>query len=216
MRLIILGAPGAGKGTQADIISQKLNIPHISTGDIFRENIKNQTELGRIAKEYMDKGSLVPDEITIDMVGRRLKEKDCVNGFILDGFPRTVAQANALEDKLAKDNLKIDMVLNIEAADELILERMIGRRVCSNCKATYHIIYTPPVIDGKCNTCGTALIQRVDDTEETVKKRMSVYHEQTEPLIQYYKERKLLTEINGEGEVKSISEKIFKVLDKLG
>lgn len=214
MRLIVLGAPGAGKGTQADIISQKLNIPHISTGDIFRENIKNQTQLGKIAKEYIDNGRLVPDEITIEIVSNRLKEKDCINGFILDGFPRTVVQADALEEKLSADNLIIDMVLDIEVSDELLLDRMIGRRVCLSCKATYHIKNNPPTVEGKCNVCKADLVQRNDDTEETVSKRISVYHERTEPLIRYYKGKGLLAEINGEGQVQTITEKIFKALGK--
>ncbi|MGE5473540.1 MAG: adenylate kinase [Ignavibacteriales bacterium] len=212
MRLIILGIPGAGKGTQADRISQRLGIPHISTGDIFRQNISQGTELGKIAKEYMDAGKLVPDEITIGIVANRIEQSDCKNGFIFDGFPRTIPQAESLGEKLADMGLKIDTVLDIELADEKVLERMTGRRVCSKCKATYHIKYNPSKMDSICDLCGGSLIQRDDDKEETVAKRIEVYHMQTEPLIRFYKEKNLLKEVEGEGDVESITKKIFEVL----
>ena len=215
MRLIILGIPGAGKGTQADRISQKLGIPHISTGEIFRQNIEQKTELGIIAKEFMDSGKLVPDDITIGIVAKRIEQNDCKNGFIFDGFPRTIPQAEALTKKLTEMGLNIDVVLDIELADEKVLERMSGRRVCSKCKATYHTKYNAPQVEGICNLCGEALIQRNDDKEETVMKRMEVYHMQTEPLIKYYKEKGLLKGIDGEGDVENITGKIFEVIRKI-
>jgi len=213
MRLIILGIPGAGKGTQADRISQRLGIPHISTGDIFRQNINQGTELGKIAKEYMDNGKLVPDDVTIGIVANRIEEKDCKDGFIFDGFPRTIPQAEALAKKLTDMGLNIDTVLNIELADEKVLERMTGRRVCNKCKATYHIKYNPPKMEGVCDLCRDSLVQRNDDKEETVLKRIEVYHMQTEPLISFYKERNLLREVEGKGEVDSVTRKIFEVLE---
>lgn len=168
MRLILLGAPGAGKGTQAEYLSKRFSIPHISTGDILRENVKNETELGKKAKEYMDKGLLVPDEIVIEIVKDRLSKEDCKNGFLLDGFPRTIAQAEALDKVLEELGQKIDKVLNIEVPDEKILERMSGRRICKNCGASFHVIYRPPQKEGVCDVCGGELYQREDDKEETV------------------------------------------------
>ena len=213
MRLIILGAPGAGKGTQATIISQKLKIPHISTGEIFRDNIKNETELGKLAKGYIDKGQLVADEVTIRIVKERLEQNDSSKGFILDGFPRTVVQADALEASLCKTNQCINKVLDIDVPDEKIIERMMGRRVCSKCGATYHVAHKPSVIPGKCDICNGDLVQRQDDTEETIRKRLDVYHQQTEPLIQYYKSKGLLVEVKGEDKVQQTTEKVLKALE---
>ncbi len=212
MRLIILGAPGAGKGTQASIVSQKLNIPHISTGEIFRDNIKSNTELGKLAEEYIDKGQLVPDEITIRIVKERLEQDDCSRGFILDGFPRTVAQADALESELCKVHQCITKVLDIDVNDDEIVSRMMGRRVCTSCGATYHVKYKPPVIPGKCDVCNQLLEQRHDDTEETLRKRLQVYHRQTEPLIEYYRAKGLLTVVKGEEDVKHTTAKVLRAL----
>ncbi len=212
MRLIILGAPGAGKGTQAEYLSNRFGIPHISTGDILRENVKNQTELGKKAKEYMDKGLLVPDEIVIEIVKDRLMQDDCKNGFLLDGFPRTIAQAEALEKVLAELGQKIDKVLNIEVPDEKILERMSGRRICKSCSASFHIIYRPPQKEGICDVCGGELYQREDDKEETVRKRLEVYHAQTQPLIEYYKNKGLLVTAVGQEEIADTTKEVLKAL----
>ena len=213
MRLIILGAPGAGKGTQATIISQRLNIPHISTGEIFRDNIRNETDLGKLAKGYIDNGQLVPDDVTIKIVKQRLEQNDCGKGFILDGFPRTVTQADALEASLCKMHQSINKVLDVDVSDEKIIKRMMGRRVCSKCGATYHVAHKPSVIPGKCDVCNGDLVQRQDDTEETIKKRLNVYHQQTEPLIQYYKSKGLLVEVKGEDKVQHTTEKVMKALE---
>lgn len=213
MRLIILGAPGAGKGTQATIISQKFNIPHISTGEIFRDNIKKGTDLGKLAKEYIDKGLLVPDDITIEIVKNRIEQEDCSNGYILDGFPRTVAQADALELAVCKTCQGINKVLDIDVPDDKIIERMMGRRVCPNCGATYHLIYKPPVVHGKCGICHYDLARREDDTEDTIRKRLAVYHKQTEPLIQYYKNKGSLIVVKGEDDVSLTTAKVLKALD---
>ncbi|ABP67845.1 Nucleoside-triphosphate--adenylate kinase [Caldicellulosiruptor saccharolyticus DSM 8903] len=212
MRLIILGAPGAGKGTQAEYLSSRFGIPHISTGDILRENVKNQTELGKKAKEYMDKGLLVPDEIVIEIVKNRLMQDDCKNGFLLDGFPRTIAQAEALEKVLADLGQKIDKVLNIEVPDEKILERMSGRRICKSCGASFHVVYRPPKKEGICDICGGQLYQREDDKEETVKKRLEVYHAQTQPLIEYYKNKGLLVTAVGQEEIADTTKEVLKAL----
>lgn len=212
MRLIILGAPGAGKGTQAEFLSQKFEIPHISTGDILRENVKSQTELGKKAKEYMDKGLLVPDELVIEIVRDRLIKDDCKNGFLLDGFPRTIAQAEALENVLSQLGQKIDKVLNIEVPDEKILERMSGRRICKSCGASFHMIYRPPKVEGVCDVCGGELYQRDDDKEETVKKRLEVYHAQTQPLIDYYKQKGLLVTAIGQEEIADTKKEVLKAL----
>ena len=194
MRLIMLGAPGAGKGTQSIKLSEKYNIPQISTGDIFRKNIKNETVLGKKAKEYIDAGKLVPDELVCDLVADRLNESDCTNGFILDGFPRTVYQADALSLILEKQNLYIDYVINIKIDDELIVDRMSKRRVCPSCNATYTLSDVPDEI---CSKCKNKVIQRDDDKEETVKARLKVYHEQTEPLVEYYTKKNLIVNIDG-------------------
>ena len=197
MKIIMLGAPGAGKGTQAKQIASKYSIPHISTGDIFRANIKNGTELGKKAKEYMDQGALVPDELTCDLVMDRIQEDDCKNGFVLDGFPRTIPQAEALTNALAKIGEKMEYAIDVDVPDENIVNRMGGRRACVNCGATYHIVSIPPKKEGVCDTCGSELILRDDDKPETVQKRLTVYHEQTDPLIEYYKEQGILKTVDG-------------------
>ena len=187
MKIIMLGAPGAGKGTQAKQIADKYSIPHISTGDIFRANIKNGTELGKKAKQYMDQGALVPDELTCDLVMDRIQQDDCKNGFVLDGFPRTIPQAEALDAALGKINEKMDYAIDVDVPDENIVNRMSGRRACLNCGATYHLISIPPKVEGICDRCGSEIVLREDDKPETVQKRLKVYHEQTQPLIDYYK-----------------------------
>ncbi|WP_194611280.1 adenylate kinase [Clostridium vitabionis] len=197
MRIVMLGAPGAGKGTQADRISEKYRIPHISTGDIFRSNIKAGTDLGKKAKEYMDQGLLVPDEITIGMLLDRIGGEDCREGYILDGFPRTIPQAESLTDALAKRGEKIDFAINIDVPDEAIIGRMSGRRACLKCGATYHIVSMPPKKEGICDRCGEKLVIRDDDKPETVQKRLKVYHEQTQPLIEYYEKQGVLRTVDG-------------------
>ncbi len=197
MKIIMLGAPGAGKGTQAKLLAEEYKIPHISTGDIFRANIKNGTELGNKAKTYMDQGLLVPDELVVDLVVDRLQQEDCKKGYILDGFPRTIPQAESLDKALEGLNDKVDYAFDIEAADEDIIRRMSGRRACLGCGATYHIVNIPPKTEGICDTCGKELVIRDDDKPETVKKRLDVYHEQTQPLIDYYKNKGILVEFDG-------------------
>ena len=213
MKIIMLGAPGAGKGTHAKKISEKYNIPHISTGDIFRANIKEGTELGKKAKEYMDQGLLVPDELTCDLVMDRIQQDDCKNGFVLDGFPRTIPQAEALTAALEKIGESMDYALDIEIADEKIVERMSGRRVCAKCGAPYHIVNIPPKKEGICDSCGGELQFRADDQPETVLKRLGVYHEQTQPLIEYYNKQGILKEIDG---TKSVEEGFASIVEILG
>ena len=186
MKIIMLGAPGAGKGTQAKKIAAKYNIPHISTGDIFRANIKNGTELGKKAKTYMDQGLLVPDDLVVDLVVDRVGQDDCERGYVLDGFPRTIPQAEALTKALADMGQKVDYAIDVDVPDENIVRRMSGRRACVGCGATYHVVYAPTKKEGICDTCGGELILRDDDKPETVQKRLNVYHEQTQPLIDYY------------------------------
>lgn len=214
MKVILLGPPGAGKGTQAKQISNKYNIPHISTGDIFRKNISQKTALGIKAKQYLDSGLLVPDELTINIVKDRLEQEDCNNGFLLDGFPRTVQQAEALDSFLAGKNDKIDTALLIDVPKKSILERMTGRRVCPSCGASYHVVYNPTKVDGKCDVCGSAVIQRKDDTEETVKERLDVYEKQTEPLVEYYKSRNVLSAVDGSKNIDVVFEDIIHILGK--
>ena len=212
MKIIMLGAPGAGKGTQAKKIAAKYAIPHISTGDIFRANIKNNTELGQKAKGYMDAGQLVPDELVVDLVVDRIKEKDCFKGFILDGFPRTIPQAEALDYALNNQNEKIDYAINVDVPDENIINRMSGRRACVGCGATYHIQFNPTKVEGICDACGEKLILRDDDKPETVKNRLSVYHEQTQPLIEYYSGKGVLKEVDGTQPMDDVFAAIVKIL----
>ncbi|MBS4932103.1 MAG: adenylate kinase [Clostridiales bacterium] len=208
MKIIMLGAPGAGKGTQAKMIANKYGIPHISTGDIFRANIKEGTELGRKAKEYMDQGLLVPDELTVDLVVDRLQKEDCTNGFILDGFPRTISQAEALKNA----NQTLDFAIDVDVPDESIVNRMAGRRACVGCGATYHIKYNAPKTEGICDVCGKELILRDDDKAETVQKRLKVYHDQTQPLIDYYKEVGILRTVDGTQNMDDVFAAIVKIL----
>lgn len=214
MRLILLGPPGAGKGTQASVIVKKYNIPHISTGDIFRANIKEGTELGVLAKGYMDKGLLVPDELVVSIVKDRLTKDDCKNGFLLDGFPRTVKQAEELDAALLSMVIKLDRVVNIEADENVLIERAVGRRICKQCGATYHIKYNPPKVEGRCDIDNGELYQRDDDTEETVSTRIKVYLDQTQPLIDYYQQKELILNIDGTRPIDEISQTIIKSLDK--
>ncbi len=212
MKIIMLGAPGAGKGTQAKMISDKFEIPHISTGDIFRANIKNGTELGKKAKTYMDQGLLVPDELVVDLVVDRVKQEDCVKGYVLDGFPRTIPQAESLDAALLKINEKIDYAINVEVPDENIVRRMAGRRACVACGATYHLVHIPTKVEGICDRCGSELILREDDKPETVLNRLSIYHEQTQPLIEYYTNQNVLVEVDGTVDLKEVFENIVKIL----
>ena len=212
MKIVMLGAPGAGKGTQAIKISEKYNIPHISTGDIFRSNIKQGTELGTEAKKYMDQGLLVPDELVVALVADRITKEDCKNGFVLDGFPRTIPQAEALDKELAKKEQKIDFAIDVDVKDENIIKRMAGRRACVNCGATYHIEYAPTKVEGICDQCGGQLILRDDDKPETVKKRLQVYHEQTRPLIEYYNGHKILKTVDGAIGIEDVFKNIVEIL----
>ena len=212
MKIIMLGAPGAGKGTQAKKIAEKYTIPHISTGDIFRANIKNNTELGQKAKTYMDKGELVPDELVCDLVVDRIQQADCEKGYILDGFPRTIPQAEALEAALNAIEQKLDYAIDIDVPDENIINRMSGRRACVGCGATYHVVFNPTKVEGKCDVCGESLILRDDDKPETVKKRLDVYHTQTQPLIDFYSARKVLVEVDGTQSMDKVFEDIMKIL----
>ena len=208
----MLGAPGAGKGTQAKKIAEKYHIPHISTGDIFRANIKNGTELGKKAKTYMDQGLLVPDELTVDLVIDRVGQDDCKDGYILDGFPRTIPQAECLDAALEKRGEKVDFAINVEVPDENIVNRMSGRRACVGCGATYHIKYNPTKVDGVCDACGEKLVLRDDDKPETVQKRLGVYHDQTQPLIDYYTKSGVLKEVDGTVDMEDVFQAIVKVL----
>lgn len=212
MKIIMLGAPGAGKGTQAKKIAEKYKIPHISTGDIFRANIKNGTELGNKAKTYMDQGLLVPDELVVDLVVDRVKQDDCVNGYVLDGFPRTIPQAEALDAALNAIGETIDYAINVEVPDENIIRRMSGRRACVGCGATYHLVHIPPKTEGICDTCGNELILRDDDKPETVEKRLNVYHDQTQPLIDYYTNKNVLVEVDGTVDMAEVFAAIVKIL----
>lgn len=212
MNLILLGPPGAGKGTQATRIIEKYNVPHISTGDIFRENIKNNTPLGQKAQEYMNKGELVPDQLVVDIALDRLSKDDCKNGFLLDGFPRTVFQADALDKFLKDQGRGIDLVINIEVEDKMLIERLDARRVCPTCAATYNVIGMPPKKEGVCDKCSDTLIQRKDDKKETVGNRIKVYHEQTSPLIDYYKEKGLIQDFDGMIGADALFDEIVKAL----
>ena len=212
MKIIMLGAPGAGKGTQAKQIAGKYSIPHISTGDIFRANIKNGTDLGKKAKEYMDQGLLVPDELTCDLVMDRIQQDDCKNGFVLDGFPRTIPQAEALDAALTKIGEHMDYAIDVDVPDENIVSRMSGRRACLDCGATYHIVSLPPKTEGKCDHCGSDLVLRDDDKPETVQKRLDVYHEQTQPLIDYYKGQGILKSVDGTQPMEAVFTAITDIL----
>ena len=212
MKIIMLGAPGAGKGTQAKKIAAKYDIPHISTGDIFRANIKNGTELGNKAKTYMDQGLLVPDELVVDLVVDRVQQDDCKNGYVLDGFPRTIPQAEALDKALAALGDKVDYAIDVNVPDENIVNRMGGRRACVGCGATYHLVYAPTKKEGICDVCGGELILRDDDKPETVQKRLGVYHEQTQPLIDYYKNQGILREVDGSVDMEDVFKEILNIL----
>jgi adenylate kinase len=209
----MLGAPGAGKGTHALLLSKEYNIPQISTGDILRSHIKNETDLGKEAKNYMDKGLLVPDELVVEIVKSRIQEDDCKEGFILDGFPRTIPQAQALDKALEELGIGLDNVVNIDVSDEVIIKRMAGRRVCPKCGASYHVEHKKPIKDDICDECESELILREDDKEETVRKRLQVYEEQTKPLIDYYEKRGILLTIEGTGSVEEIGKKIKDALE---
>ena len=213
MKIIMLGAPGAGKGTQAKMIAAKYGIPHISTGDIFRANIKNGTELGKKARGYMDAGLLVPDELTCDLVVDRIGNDDCANGFILDGFPRTIAQAQALENALKEMGTSMDFAIDVDVPDQNIVERMSGRRACVNCGATYHIVFNRTKKEGICDICGEPISIREDDLPETVQRRLDVYHEQTQPLISFYAEKGILHTVDGTQPMDTVFASIQNVLE---
>ncbi len=212
MKIIMLGAPGAGKGTQAKMIAEKYAIPHISTGDIFRANIKNGTELGKEAKKYMDQGKLVPDELTVKILLDRVAQPDCANGYVLDGFPRTIPQAEVLDKALCELGDKIDYAINVDVPDENIVNRMGGRRACVGCGATYHIKYNAPKEENTCDTCGSDLIIRDDDKPETVQNRLSVYHEQTQPLIDFYEKQGVLRTVDGTVDMSDVFAAIVDIL----
>ena len=212
MKIVMLGAPGAGKGTQAKMIAEKYGIPHVSTGDIFRANIKNGTELGKEAKQYMDQGKLVPDELTVKILLDRVAKDDCKNGYVLDGFPRTIPQANVLDEALTKLGDKIDYAVNVDVPDENIINRMGGRRACVACGATYHVVYNAPKTEGICDVCGKELIIRDDDQPETVKNRLNVYHEQTQPLIDFYEAKGVLKSVDGTVDMKDVFAAIVEIL----
>ncbi|MBQ3848516.1 MAG: adenylate kinase [Clostridia bacterium] len=212
MIVIFLGAPGAGKGTQSLRAANAAGVPHISTGDIFRENIKNKTELGKLAESYISKGALVPDDVTVSLIEKRTHEKDCEKGFILDGFPRTSNQAKLFGRLLKKDKKELSVVINLDIKDEALLDRLVKRRVCPKCGASYHLTSLKPKKDGICDECGTALVQREDDREEVILQRLATYHEQTQPLIKYYKRKKLLVNIDGDRPVDTILKEVMKVI----
>ena len=212
MKIVMLGAPGAGKGTQAKMIAEKYGIPHVSTGDIFRANIKNGTELGKEAKQYMDQGKLVPDELTVKILLDRVAQDDCKNGYVLDGFPRTIPQANVLDEALTKLGDRIDYAVNVDVPDDNIINRMGGRRACVACGATYHIVYNAPKTEGICDNCGKELIIRDDDQPETVKNRLKVYHEQTQPLIDYYTKQGVLKTVDGTVALDKVFQAIVEIL----
>ena len=213
MKIIMLGAPGAGKGTQAKMIAKEYGIPHISTGDIFRANIKEGTELGKEAKTYMDAGQLVPDELTVKILLDRVAKDDCKDGYVLDGFPRTIPQAEVLDEALTKLGDKIDFAIDVDVPDENIVRRMGGRRACVTCGATYHIEHVPPKKEGICDTCGSELILRDDDKPETVSNRLKVYHEQTQPLIDFYTEKGVLKSVDGTIDMMDVFASIKAILD---
>lgn len=212
MKIIMLGAPGAGKGTQAKMIAEKYSVPHVSTGDIFRANIKNGTELGKEAKKYMDQGLLVPDELTVKILLDRVAQDDCKNGYVLDGFPRTIPQAQVLDKALAELDDAIDYAINVDVPDENIIRRMGGRRACLTCGATYHVEHIPPKKEGICDACGSELVLRDDDKPETVKNRLDVYHKQTQPLIDFYEEKGILKSVDGTVPMEDVFAAITEIL----
>ena len=212
MKIIMLGAPGAGKGTQAKMIAEKYSIPHVSTGDIFRANIKNGTQLGMEAKQYMDQGLLVPDELTVKILLDRVANEDCKNGYVLDGFPRTIPQAEVLDKALSELGDQIDYAINVDVPDENIVKRMGGRRACLSCGATYHIEHVPPKSEGICDSCGQELVLRDDDKPETVQNRLNVYHEQTQPLTEFYSAKGVLKTVDGTMDMKEVFEAIVTIL----
>lgn len=212
MRAILLGPPGAGKGTQAETIVNEFKVPHVSTGDMFRKNIKEETELGKKVKGYLDKGMLVPDELTVEIVKDRILQDDCKNGFLLDGFPRTLEQADALDKVLAEIGTKLDTVINIQVDPKLLVDRAVGRRICKDCGQTYHLVFNKPAKEGICDKCGGELYQRKDDTEETVANRINVYQEQTQPLIEYYTKKGIILNINGEQPIDKVGSDIISSL----
>lgn len=209
---MIFGPPGAGKGTQAKLLSERLGVPHIATGDMLREAVKAGTRLGGLAKKYMDEGRLVPDEVVIGMVEERLRQPDCSKGFILDGFPRTIEQAEALDSELEKLGLKLDAVLNLEVGDEEVVKRIALRRTCRSCGAVFHLIFNPPRREGVCDRCGGELYQRDDDREEVVRNRLKVYRQQTKPLLEFYRRRGLLRDVNGERSIEDVFKEILAAL----
>ncbi|MFI3236760.1 MAG: adenylate kinase [Lachnospiraceae bacterium] len=213
MKIVMLGAPGAGKGTQAKMIAEKYQIPHVSTGDIFRANIKNGTELGKEAKSYMDQGLLVPDELTVKILLDRVAKDDCANGYVLDGFPRTIPQAEVLDEALTALGDQIDFAINVDVPDENIVNRMGGRRACVTCGATFHLEYVPPKVEGICDACGKELILRDDDKPETVLNRLNVYHDQTQPLIDFYENKDILKTVDGTVDMKDVFAAIISILD---
>lgn len=214
MDMILLGLPGVGKGTQAKKLESELEIPHIATGDIFRKAIKNKTPLGKKAKSFIDAGELVPDEVTIGIVEERLKESDCENGFILDGFPRTIAQAEALDQILAEQNRELDLVIYLQAEIDVLVERLAGRRVCVDCGATYHVKNDPPEVEGVCDKCGGEVIQRSDDQEETVKKRIEVNKDKTAKLADYYQKKGILHEVESIGGIDKVQKRLLKLIEE--
>ena len=214
MKIIMLGAPGAGKGTQAQMIAAKYHVPHISTGDIFRANIKNGTELGMEAKKYMDQGLLVPDELTVKILLDRVAKEDCKDGYVLDGFPRTIPQAEVLDKALAERGESIDYAVDVDVPDENIVKRMSGRRACLSCGATFHLEHVPPKEEGICDRCGKELVLRDDDKEETVLNRLKVYHDQTQPLIQFYKDKGVMQAVDGTKSMQEVFDAIVAILEK--
>ncbi|MET7854180.1 adenylate kinase [Streptomyces avermitilis] len=215
MRIVLVGPPGAGKGTQAAFLAKNLGIPHISTGDLFRANISQQTELGKLAKSYMDEGNLVPDEVTIAMAKDRMEQPDAVNGFLLDGFPRNVKQAEALDEMLKSEGMKLDAVLDLEVPEDEVVKRIAGRRICRNDSAhVFHVSYKPPKQEGVCDVCGGELYQRDDDSEETVRRRLEVYHTQTEPIIDYYRAQGLVVTISALGPVEEVTQRAMGALKR--
>lgn len=212
MKITIMGPPGGGKGTQAEILCEKLSIPHISTGAIIRNSIREKTELGKVAEEYIAKGQLVPDKLVIDMVSKRLQEKDCENGYILDGFPRTLPQADAMDEF----GIELDYALNLLVADEVIVERLSGRRECKACAAPYHVKFNPPEKDGVCDKCGGVLITRADDVPDTIRQRLDVYHSETEPLIDFYKNKNILVNVAGKDTIEDTTKEVLEALGVKG